>query len=62
MADDYVFVTFMVTEDGEQGHPMRAITKRVMLTPLGEAGHNSLEALAARIGEAVQDKVSERRG
>lgn len=49
---DYLLVTFLVTRDGEQGHPMDTIVKRVDLTADGQpvAIDRLTEAIVREIG------------
>lgn len=51
---EYLLVTFLVTRDGEQGHPMDAIVKRVDLT----AGGQPVDV--ARLTEAIVREITRR--
>lgn len=54
----YVLVTFLVTGDGEPGHPMDTIVKRVNLTEAGTADEPSMARLADAIAREVASKAA----
>lgn len=49
---DYLLVTFLVTRDGEQGHPMDSIAKRVDLTADGQP------VAIGRLTDAIVQEIS----
>ncbi len=54
-------VTFMVTGDGEQGHPMNTVTRIVELDENGKPSAEHLKDLVERIG-AHTEEWARRRG
>lgn len=56
----YLFVTFLVTEDGEQGHPMDTLVVRVDLDDNGEPDAQTLDRLHGLIRREVARKVGRR--
>lgn len=63
MADpDYVLVTFLVTREGDQGHPMDALVKRVDMSDDGTPVVATLERLTESIAREVIRKAVSSRG
>lgn len=58
MADQHVLVTFLVTRDGERGHPMDTIVKGVDLADDGSPVPATLERLAGSIVREVARKAA----
>jgi hypothetical protein len=54
---DYVLVTFLVTRDGERGHPMDTIATRIDVDAGGGPANDSLERLTERVRREVQRKA-----
>ncbi len=54
----HLLVTFLVTREGEQGHPMDTITKRVALTDDGTPTAATLARLTESIAREVARKAA----
>lgn len=56
--DRYLLVTFMVTRDGERGHPMDTTVTRVDIDTAGTMTEESLDKLVTRVRRDVQRKAA----
>lgn len=57
MPADHLFVTFKVTREGEQGHSMDHVLKRVDVDPAGDVEGASLAALAESLRREIRRKA-----
>ena len=55
---EYLLVTFLVTRDGEAGHPMDTIVKRVDLTVGGSPAPDAMDRLADSIAREIARKAA----
>lgn len=58
MGDRWVLVTFMITNDGEEAHPMGHVIRRVDVAADGTPDPESMRALTERIARHVREKAT----
>jgi hypothetical protein len=57
---DYVLLAFLVTKEGEQGHPMNTIVTRVDVDGDGVPVPAAMDELTSRVVREVQRKANSR--